>query len=91
MDALHTELPIAAQIGILAAILVGTLIGERLSKRTRWGFVLWLGCCIVALPLCIFTNFFKSFPGGFAAPFILLSSGLLAEAYVRRSRMERLK
>ncbi len=91
MDALHAELPIAAQIGVLLAILVGTLIGERLSKRTHWGFVLWLGCCIVVLPLCIFTDFFKSFPGAFAWAFTVLSSGLLAEAYVRHSRMKRLR
>ena len=91
MDALYTELPIVAQIGILAAILVGTLAGERTAKRTHWGFALWLGCIVVALPLCVFTDFFKSFPGAFGGAFIMLSSGLLAEAYVRHSRMKELK
>lgn len=91
MDALRIGLPIAAQIGVLLAILAGTLAGERLSKRTRWGFVLWLGCCIAVLPMAIFTDFFEGLPGACAAAFTVLSSGLMAEAYVRRLRMERLK
>ena len=54
MDALHAELPIAAQIGVLLAILVGTLIGERLSKCTYWGFVLSAAVSCVALYFLIF-------------------------------------
>jgi len=89
MNAPPIQLPMAAQIGVLAAILVGTLAAERLSIRTRWGFVLWLSCCVAVLTLRIFTDFFDGFPGIFAGA--VLGFGLMAEAFVRRSRMERLK